>query len=397
MQWNRHITEAVANLMSTKLRTFLAVLGILVGTASVVAMVSGGQLATRQALAQFKQLGTNLLSIQISQATGGEPKTSSQKLNLATVEAIKKRVPGLELVAPYTSTYPTVTYQGHTLSAGVLGVTQALQPMMKLHLQAGRFISFLDSYENYCVIGKEIYESIKQHTVKDPVGQQLDVNGTFYTIVGVLNSAAPNSFVFADLNQSILIPILSSMTLSKYARITSVVFKVKEGADINQLQASMKDYFNEVVPDKQLYFQSAKQIIASMHKQQSILTVFLGFIGSISLLVGGIGVMNIMLVSVTERKREIGIRLAIGAHRRDIRLMFLIEAVVLSLFGGIVGVILGILISFVIAEAKGWPFTIFLLPPTIGFGVSVLTGIFFGYYPAYKASKLDPIQTLRVE
>lgn len=397
MDWSRHISESVSNLMSTKLRTFLAVLGILVGTASVVAMVSGGRLATRQALAQFKQLGTNLLSVQINDSGSGQPGATTQKLSLATIETIKKRVPGIELVAPYTNVYPPVTYKGHSLSGGVLGVTAALKPIMKLHMQSGRSISFLDHYENYCVIGQDIYKTIKQYSVKSPIGQQLDLNGSFYTIIGVLKQTTPNSFVYADLNQSLLVPIKASTMLSKYAQISSVVFRVAKGSSVDAMQSDIKAYFGQVAPNKQLYFQSAKQIIQSMRKQQGILTVFLGFIGSISLLVGGIGVMNIMLVSVTERKREIGIRLAIGAHRRDIRIMFLIESVVLSLFGGIVGVILGVLISFIIAEVKGWPFTIFLLPPAIGFGVSMLTGVFFGFYPAYKASKLDPIQTLRTE
>jgi putative ABC transport system permease protein len=384
--------------MTSKLRTFLAVLGILVGTASVVAMVSGGKLATRQALAQFKSLGTNLLSVQVNQAQSGSGSASSKvKLTLQQADGIKTISPAIQQVAPYTSLYVPITYHGHTLNGSILGVTHSMAPVMKIKIAKGRFISFLDRFEKFCVIGQSMAQSMKQYTVKSLIGQQIDLHGNFFTIIGIAKKWTPNSFLYADVNQSLLIPIQVSNQLSKYAQINSIIFRLGKGVDLKGLQAAITNYFNENVPGKQLYFQSAQQLIQSMQKQQSILTVFLGFIGSISLLVGGIGVMNIMLVSVTERKREIGIRLAIGAKRRDIRLMFLIESVMLSLFGGIVGVLLGILISFIIADFKGWAFTVFWLPPTIGFVVSMFTGVFFGFYPAYKASKLDPIETLRTD
>ena len=139
----------------------------------------------------------------------------------------------------------------------------------------------------------------------------------------------------------------------------------------------------------------AKQIIKSMEEQGRIFTLLLGLIGGISLLVGGIGVMNVMLVSVVERKREIGIRKAIGAKRRDIQMLFLIESIVLSLFGGVLGVIAGLGVAYVISLFSGWQFSLYLEPPLIGFGVSVFTGIFFGFYPAMRAARLDPIETLR--
>ncbi|OGT29849.1 MAG: hypothetical protein A3E87_08890 [Gammaproteobacteria bacterium RIFCSPHIGHO2_12_FULL_35_23] len=395
MQLKRHFVEAIANLLSNKLRTFLAVLGILVGTASVVAMISGGKLATRQALAQFKALGTNLLSVQINKNSNNS--SSNEGMDLSTILAVKQASPQIEKIAPYTNLYVPITYEGHVINGGILGVTASMKSVMKIAMESGRFISFLDTHENFCVIGQDIYQAIKNYSVGDPIGQQINVADNYFTIIGVAKAWQANSFIYADPNNSLLVPIETSKLLSKYANIDSVIFRVNSNADIDTLQNQIKNYYSSMDPGADFYFQSAKEIIASMQKQQEILTVFLGFIGSISLLVGGIGVMNIMLVSVTERRREIGIRLAIGAKRKDIRIMFLIEAVVLSLFGGIVGVILGILISFIIAEAKHWGFTIFLLPPLIGFCVSSLAGIFFGYYPAYKASKLDPIETLRME
>jgi putative ABC transport system permease protein len=389
-----HISEAMSNLLSQKLRTFLAVLGILVGTASVVAMISGGKLATRQALSQFKALGTNLLSVQINQASGG---SSQQHINLQEALGIKKVAPSITKVAPYTSIYVPVTFKGKNLNAGIVGLTAAMMPVMKIKMAQGRFVSFLDQYEYYCVLGQTTYKNLKKQTGKPIIGQQIDLGGNFFTVIGVIQKWTPNAFLYADLNSSIMVPLRTTKLLSKYAAINSIVFRVKKNTDTDALQIKVKKYFNEQTKGMQYYFQSAKAIIASLVKQQNILTLFLAFIGSISLLVGGIGVMNIMLVSVTERKREIGIRLAIGAKAWDIRLMFLIESVVLSLFGGLLGVILGVFISYAITAVKGWPFTMFWLPPILGFSVSALVGIFFGFYPAYKASKLDPIQTLRAD
>lgn len=394
MKLQSHFFEAWSNLISNKLRTFLAILGVLVGTASVVAMVSGGELATRAALAQFKLLGTNLLAVQLSSAAGA---TSNQKLSLKTALQLANSVPQLEVVSPYTTIYMPLSYNGHNIEGQIVGVTNNIMDIMKLKMQSGRFISFLDTYEPFCVVGQSVYQTIKQSTLKNPIGQQITLGNHFLTIVGVIESVDNNSFMYVDVNNAVFIPIQESLLLNKYTDISNILLRLSPNVDIDTVQKKVSDYFSENASGKQLYFQSAKQLIESMQKQQAILTLFLGFIGSISLLVGGIGVMNIMLVSVTERKREIGIRLAIGAKRRDIQFMFLIEAIVLSLLGGFLGVVIGILISFIIAMARGWGFTLFIIPPLAGFFVSVLTGVFFGFYPAHKAAKLDPIETLRAE
>lgn len=395
-----HCRDAFINLMATKLRTFLAVLGILVGAASVVAMLSGGQLVSRQVLLQFKALGTNLLAIEVndsSQRTGASAASTTKKLSLNVVLNMKKSSEDIQLVAPYTNLYIPILFNGIKLQGNILGATYALHTLMKAELLRGRYISFLDGYSNYCIVGNKLYQSITKAGYRHIIGDQLNLNGNYFTIAGILKKWPQNTFLFADLNNSVIIPIQSSMLLRKYAQISSIITRIRPGSNITRIKNDISHYFRDVAPSKQLYFQSPQQIIQQMKKQQVLLTLFLGFIGLISLIVGGIGVMNIMLVSVTERKREIGIRMAIGAKRRDIQLMFLIEAIMLSIFGGIVGVILGIIISYIIAAVKGWNLTIFWMPPAIGFSISVIVGIFFGFYPAYKASKLDPIETLRSE
>ena len=400
MKLTSHIHEGLLNLFSSKLRSVLALLGILVGTASVVAMVSGGELATNEAIKQFKTLGTDLLAVSISEESddskrksGGNQETLSlsQGLNITSADR------DIRDAAPYIQSYNTIQFNGHEINGGLLGVTENFARIVHIDMEQGRFVSVLDGYGYFCVIGHNIYEQIKRLTFRDPIGQQLQVGKEIFTIIGVAKQWPENSFVYAVIDGSVMIPLLSATTLSKYSTINNIILRLAPDGDIERVKNNATKYIDKQLANKHLFFRSAKELIVRMAKQSQILTVFLGLIGSVSLIVGGIGVMNIMLVSVVERRREIGIRLAVGARRADIRTLFLVEAVMLSLVGGTLGVIIGIVIAYVIALFQHWQFMLFLMPPVIGFSVSVVTGIFFGFYPAYKASQLNPIDALRSE
>jgi putative ABC transport system permease protein len=288
-------------------------------------------------------------------------------------------------------------YEGHELNGGVLGVTENFSRIVHVDVEKGRFISNLDKHAMYCVIGAALNKKIMQFSHHTAIGQQVQVGNAIFTIVGIAKPWPENSFVYANIDNTIMVPLLTSMALSKYASINNMILRLSPDASIEQVQRQITKYMAQYAQHKRLFFRSAQELIDRMAKQSQIFTVFLGLIGSISLLVGGIGVMNIMLVSVVERRREIGIRLAVGAQRTDIRTLFLVEAVMLSLLGGTLGVIIGIMIAYVMAIFWHWEFIFFMLPPVIGFAVSVATGVFFGFYPAYKASKLDPILALRSE
>lgn len=397
MKLDIQIQSALANLFASKMRSFLALLGILVGTASVVAMVSGGQLATMQALKQFQKLGTNLLTISSSftgkSADNNNPKAS---ISLKTALGIKSVSPDILEVAPYTNSYSASSFQGSTLNGDIIGAEQGLSSIMKLSLLHGRFLYLIDNYNLYAVLGYELFQKAKKISL-NPIGQQIKIGEHYFTIIGALKPWEQNSFVYADLNRAIFIPIQASLLLTKFTQINTIIVKVKPKTDVTILKQKITDYINQNTIHQRIYFNSPQQLVDSMTKQKEIFTIFLGFIGGIALLVGGIGVMNIMLVSVAERRREIGIRLAVGATPKDISLLFLVESVILALTGGILGVILGVFISFIIAEARRWAFAFFFDPPLVGFCVSVFVGIFFGFYPAYKASKMDPIDALRTE
>jgi len=390
------IQEALLNLWSAKLRSVLALLGILVGTASVVAIVLGGELAANEALQQFKTLGTDLLAVSITEAQSDDHYSNREEhLTVTQAKHILSASPAIQDVAPYTQIFNALTISGNSLTGSVLGVTDAFGRIAHLEVEEGRFISFLEGNALFCVVGYYLGAQIQAMTSKNPMGQQIQLGQTFFTIIGVLKPWPENSFVYANINNAMMIPLLTSLSLNKYTSINNIIFKLSSTAAIDGVENQIQNYILSVMPHKNLFFRSAKELIAKMSKQSEIFTLFLGLIGSIALLVGGIGVMNIMLVSVVERRPEIGIRLAVGARRKDIRLLFLIEAVMLSFLGGTMGVLLGILIAFIMAAWWHWQFTLFLLPPAVGFTVSVATGIFFGFYPAHKASQLDPIQALR--
>ena len=393
----RHWQEAVSNITGAKLRSFLAVLGILVGTASVVAMVSSGELATREALAQFDELGTHLLSASTYSENLHRSDNEGLTLSADYVEAIPHTLTPIRQVAPYATFFAPLTFNGHRLSGGVIGVDDTFAQLAKIHMAQGRFISRLDHHNFYGVIGYDIAMELRQHGLEDPMGQQIQVGSELVTIIGVLEPWPENSFFNEDVNQSVLVPIALIKAFSQYARINNMVFELAPKANIDASENAIREYIHLLLPDQKLFFRSARQIIESMMHQRRILSMLLGLIGSISLLVGGIGVMNIMLVSVVERRREIGIRMAVGAQPWDIHCLFLMESVALTLFGGFLGVITGMFIAYIISLFAHWHFTVFWQPPLVGFLVSVAIGIFFGYYPAKQAAQCDPIACLRTD
>lgn len=386
--------EAAVNLMSAKLRSFLAILGVLVGTGSVVALISSSQLATAHALAQFKSLGTNLLSIYIrDENQGGKANANTAQFQLSDVPQLQKSSSQITLIAPYTIGFQSMYFAATNLNGQVIGATQNFAEIAKINILRGRFVSYLDSGNFFCVIGNHLAEKIKKESV-DPLFQQIRVGDTVFTVIGILKPWPENLFISADVNRSIIIPLKTSYLLNKNTHIDNILVRLVKHPNIDLAKQEISRELLGILPYKKIVFNSPEQLVQLIAKQRATYTWLLIAIGSISLVVGGIGVMNIMLVSVVERKREIGIRMAVGARQIDILRMFLIESVVLTLFGGFLGVIIGVLTSYILAVFTHWEFFLYLTPIVLGFTVSVLVGIFAGFYPAWNASKLDPVLTL---
>lgn len=385
--------EAIINLLSAKLRAFLAILGVLVGTASVVALISSSELATTHALAQFKNLGTNLLSVYIRDADRDDQQKTSKQFLLSDVPALQKVSNEVTDVAPYTLGFAPMYFEDTNINGQIIGATESFARIAKLNLASGRFVSYLDQHNFYCVLGSGIAETIKK-SGSNPLYHQLQVGKNVLTVIGILKPWPDSLFISADINHSIIVPINASYLLSSNVAINNILFRLVEHADVDGVKTQINQHLTQLLPGKMIIFNSPEQLIDIIAKSRQTYSLLLIAIGSISLIVGGIGVMNIMLVSVIERRREIGIRMAIGAQQSDILRMFLIEAVLLTLIGGFLGVVLGILSSYILTIITDWTFYFYLTPVILGFVVSVIVGIVSGFYPAWQASKLDPIQTL---
>jgi|GEM_PF-343199 putative ABC transport system permease protein len=410
MRYNHHVREALHNLYMSKLRTGLTLLGIMVGTASVVALVFCGQLATRHALEQFSNLGTNLFAVNIGQADNADPK-NKQNLTLSQVITVAKSSPNILKAAPYTTNYMMlISSKAAPISTNVIGATDEFADIMKIKLVNGRFISYLDKTQYFCVLGYELAKKIQGNMEQAStllgslaplvdfrrlIGQQIRLENVYFTIVGVAAPLPENMFLYTDINNAVIVPLSASLILNKNTIIRDVLFKLKAGSNIQKMKQVIEQSFSQQMPGAKLFSRSAKELLASVGKQRKTFALLLSAIGSISLLVGGIGVMNIMLVVVMERRREIGIRMTVGAKRHDIREMFLIESTALSLIGGVIGALVGVLTAWILATANHWGFHFYTTPLVVGFSASVLVGIISGYFPAYRASKLDPIRVLQ--
>ena len=387
MRLYSHIQQARLNLTASKLRSFLAVLGILVGTAAVVALINCGQLATEKALAQFKALGTDLVAVSVFErntaVSGGK-----NELSLLAWRRLPGAIPEIQQLAPYSTAYQPMSFQGKALTGAVIGADESLARILHMTMASGRCVSSVESFEHVCVVGDRIAQQMRLVTLDPPIGKQLRLGQSLCTIIGVISPWKENGFFNEDINQSIITPIAGMALINKDVKINNAIILLKPNSPIDAVVEQITQRIQQIAP---------KQIIASMESQGRIFTLLLGVIGSISLLVGGIGIMNVMLVSVSERKKEIGIRKAVGAKNRDIQMLFLVESVLLSLSGGLLGVIVGSILTWIIAYFSHWPFTLYIIPALSGFAVSVTAGVFFGFYPALRAARLEPIASLRSE
>ncbi len=396
MTFYNHCQQAFINVSAAKLRSFLAILGVLVGTAAVVALISCGQLATEAALEEFKNLGTDLLAVSVYQKERHSSSADSQ-IPLSFWRQIPELVPNVLQVAPYATAYQSISFGGHDIQGSIIAADESLAKIINIDLSQGNFVSFVDTFEHYCVIGNSVATQLKKYSLDNPMGKKIQIGKTLYTIIGVAKPWSENSFFNEDVNQSVIIPIAGLQLVSTTTAISNAIMLLKQNAPIDPVITSLRKVILSKAPKLSVFPRSAKQIIASMESQGRIFTLLLGVIGGISLLVGGIGVMNVMLVSVSERKKEIGIRKAVGAKNSEIHYLFLVESVMLSLFGGLIGVLLGLVFTWIVAYFSAWTFTVHLLPALAGFVVSVATGVFFGFYPARRAAKLEPIISLRSE
>ncbi|MDP3980113.1 MAG: ABC transporter permease [Chlamydiota bacterium] len=391
--FREYINEALTSLLSSKQRTILALIGIVIGIASVIAMVSIGTIVEAQALSQFEAMGTNILKVSV-QGSGGQ---SNHYIHLEDAQNMPRVCSKIIKVAPYGTSFGTSIYNEKSLDSQILAATHHFYTLCRLELLKGRFISELDKNAYFCVIGNELYHKISKTYKRNIIGSTILYKNLIFTVIGILKKSDESPMRPYGINDGLIIPLTTARLLPESIRVSEILVRIPQAADRAQAQKQIKDYFHRVNKDLNLEISSPEEIIKTMGKQMRLFTLLLGAIGSISLVVGGIGVMNVMLVSVSERKKEIGIRRAIGAQQSDIQWQFLIESIILSLIGGVIGMFTGVGVSYLVAHFAHWKFLICVQAIFLGVSVSALVGIFFGFFPARQAAGLNPIDALREE
>ena len=384
--------EAGTSLRSVLARSALALVGIVVGIGAVIAMVSTGQIVREESLKQFRELGTDIISIrrQFTRLRG-----RVLDIRLADVQGLAA-VPAVESAAAAVDWNSPVRYRGRDLGPGIAyGVTGAFFDLSGLPVAEGRLVSDLDRHRFHCVVGAGIARGMLNAGAASPIGERVRVFGRLCTVVGVLESVPPRT-VGRQLvpDDAVFLPIMAAMRAGT-GGIRDAVALVRDGVEPETAQREVRAYFRRVRPQLNVTVTTAGQLIARMRSQGQLFTLLLGAIASISLIVGGVGVMNVMLLSVRERRAEIGLRRAIGARRSDVQQQFVIESAALALVGGVLGVVLGVAVAWGICRFAGWPFAVSTTAVIVGVAVAAGVGVFFGLYPAYRAAKLDPIEALR--
>jgi len=387
-----------------KMRSTLTMLGVIIGVGAVIAMIGiahGAKASTEEAI---KRLGTNVLFVFPGSVTRGGVRSGFGTITTLTgddAEAIQKECPAVALVSPGTRTTAQVVYANQNWFTAISGVGPMYQQIRDWTVESGRFITPQDvnAVAKVAVVGRTVVENL--FNGGDPLGQTIRIKKVPFMVVGVLSPKGQVSG--QDQDDIILIPYTTAQKrVMGITYINNILLSAVNEQAVEEAQAQVTELLRKrhrIQPGQENDFsiRSQMETAAAAEESSRVMTLLLGSIASVSLIVGGIGIMNIMLVSVTERTREIGIRMAVGAQEKDILLQFLIEAFVLSLMGGLLGIGVGILSARLISYFAGWPTLISPASVIVSFIFAGLVGIFFGLYPAKKASRLDPIEALRYE
>jgi putative ABC transport system permease protein len=399
---------AVRALRVNKMRAILTMLGIIIGIAAVIAMVAIGSGASKMISDQIASIGSNLLLVLPGSVTSGGLRSGSggtPTLTYDDARAIKAECPSVANVAPMVRGAGQIVYGNQNWSTVVNGVTPEMLTVRDWPIVAGRNISQsdVDGATKNCLIGQTVAENL--FGTEDPVGKIIRVKKIPFTVIGILDHKG-QSPQGQDQDDVIYIPLRTAQRKlfgSQFPNSVGAVMIQAQGADVltkaEEEITALLDQRHRIGPARERDFtvRNLSEILAVSEQSSQVMSLLLGAVASISLIVGGIGIMNIMLVSVTERTREIGIRMAIGARRRDILLQFLTEAVLLTTCGGIIGMGLGVAGAMIISKIMEWPTLISSQAIIIAFLFSAVVGVFFGFYPARKAAGLNPIDALHYE
>ena len=412
MQVDENFRLAIRGLADHKFRSFLTMLGIIFGVASVITMLSIGEGAKRKAIAKYQDLGVNNIIVReknLSEQELEEVRAKfSQGLSIQDAAVIKEITPKVVKVASQSESAPEVKYQDKSVKSTLIGVTPELIEMINYKLKAGDFINNIqyDQRLKVCVIGASVASTLFRN--EDPIGKMVKIEDQWMEVVGVLETKSlftetVGELAARDLNTDVYIPL--STFLNRFSRenaLKSEVQQITVQVESSKHLLDASKIINEIL--KRRHFNNNDysiiipfELLKQEEKERQIYNFLLGAIAAISLIVGGIGIMNIMLATVMERTREIGIRRAVGARKADIMSQFVTEAVAISITGGIIGVFLGVTLSLIVSLATDVSTYIRIYSIFLAFAFSVIVGISFGYLPAKNAANLKPVDSIRYE
>ena len=391
-----------------KMRSVLTLLGIIIGVGAVIAMIALGAGASQKIAEQIAKMGSNLLIIVPGTTTyGGVRMGAGSQSTLTTFDAaaIERECPAVLYAAPTYGRVAQIVYGNQNWSTGVSGTTPSMLAVRDWALTEGR--PFTDeevrNSSKVAILGQTVVKNLFGDS--DPVGESIRIANRPFLVIGVLEAKGQSSYG-TDQDDTIMVPITVAQKMlfgTSFPGMVGIIMIKAQGPEaLDPAQAQITALLRQRHhisngQDDDFTVRNLSQLMETAQKSSQTMTLLLGAIASVSLLVGGIGIMNIMLVSVTERTREIGIRMAVGARTWDIRAQFLVESIILSLMGGIIGIVFGVAGSWAVSSFTGWETSVSVFSVVIAFGFSGLVGVFFGFYPAWKASLLNPIQALRYE
>lgn len=400
------VKVALNGLFANKMRSVLTMLGVIIGVAAVISMLAISSGARDAVMKEIEAMGTNLIIIRSGQARKGSVMGgfgSKQSLVYDDAVAIAEECPSVSKVAPEITFNLQVKYKNTNTKTTIVGTSSDYMDVRNFTVRDGDFFSRSDekARRRVAVLGSKVVENLFGET--RAVGKYISIKGIRFEVVGILEEKGSSGGPFGDQDDQILIPVTTAMKRVfgvDYLTIISIQTDSQEMMDnaTVELTALLRKRHNiSGDKDDDFILRTQKDLINMADNVAGIFTILLAGVAGVSLVVGGIGIMNIMLVSVTERTREIGLRIAIGARRKDIRTQFLVEALVLSLFGGLIGIMIGMTGSSAVLLFTEWNASVSAASVLISFGFAAFVGIFFGYYPARKASLLNPIEALRYE
>jgi putative ABC transport system permease protein len=401
---------ALRALRVNMLRSALTMLGIIIGVGAVIAMVGVGAGAQARVAEQIRSLGSNLIIVLSgSTSAGGVRMGQGSQLTITEEDslAIAREVPAVQASAPSMRGSAQIVYGNLNWATGVQGVTPEYAEAREWGVVAGRFLTSedLDGATKVALLGQTTAQNLFGDA--DPLGQIIRVKKVPFTVIGVLDRKGQSSWGH-DQDDVVVIPLTTAkkkvlgVSQANARSVGAISVKIRAGEDMaeaeNQMRALLRQRHRlQPYQDDDFTIRNLSEILQTQEESSKVMTYLLAAIASVSLLVGGIGIMNIMLVSVTERTREIGLRMAVGARGKDILLQFLVEAVTLSLIGGVIGIAVGLGSSHAISQFAEWRTQVPAQAIAIAFGFAAAVGVFFGFYPARKAARLDPIEALRYE